>query len=172
MLDPVNSAAIIARVGFFLSRYNSYNFKKRKEDDSSVRKWIATNLDSAKNLAMGIMEKSHRNKNKDLTHTMNQIIDQIDTFKNDAYMAESGVRGSFFSSRSAASSTSLKKLIEYDAIILEEINKSREALSSLHKALAASEKGIEGAAIDIHAYLSNSHSKFRDRIKYIKGFGD
>ena len=117
MLDPVNSAAIIARVGFFLSRYNSYNFEKRKEDDSSVRKWIATNLDSAKNLAMGIMEKSHRNKNKDLTHTMNQIIDQIDTFKNDAYMAESGVRGSFFSSRSAASSTSLKKLIEYDAII-------------------------------------------------------
>ena len=114
MLDPVNSAAIIARVGFFLSRYNSYNFEKRKEDDSSVRKWIATNLDSAKNLAMGIMEKSHRNKNKDLTHTMNQIIDQIDTFKNDAYMAESGVRGSFFSSRSAASSTSLKKLIEYD----------------------------------------------------------
>ena len=66
MLDPVNSAAIIARVGFFLSRYNSYNFEKRKEDDSSVRKWIATNLDSAKNLAMGIMEKSHRNKNKDL----------------------------------------------------------------------------------------------------------
>jgi len=172
MLDPVNSAAIIARVGFFLSRYNSYNFEKRKEDDSSVRKWIATNLDSAKILAMGIMEKSHRNKNSDLTHTMNQIIDQIDTFKNDAYMAESGAKGSFFSSRSAASSTSLKKLIEYDALILEEINKSREALSSLHKALAASEKGIEGAAIDIHSYLSNSHSKFRDRIKYIKGFGD
>lgn len=172
MLDPVNSAAIIARVGFFLSRYNSYNFEKRKEDDSSVRKWIATNLDSGKILAMGIMEKSHRNSNRDLTHTMNQIIDQIDTFKNDAYMAESGVKGSFFSSRSAASSTSLKKLIEYDALILEEINKAREALSSLQKAVAASEDGVEHAAIDIHAYLSNSHGKFRDRIKYIKGFGD
>ena len=172
MLDPVSSASIIARVGFFLSRYNSYNFEKRKEDDSSIRKWIATTLESAKNLSMGIIEKSHRNNNRDLTHTMNQIINQIDTFKNDAYMAESGIKGSFFSSKSAASSASLKKLIEYDAIILEEINKARDALSSLQKAIAASESGIEAAAMDIHAYLANSHSKFRDRIKYIKGFGD
>ena len=59
-----------------------------------------------------------------------------------------------------------------DAIILEEINKARDALSSLQKAIAASESGIEAAAMDIHAYLANSHSKFRDRIKYIKGFGD
>jgi hypothetical protein len=172
MLDPVSSVTIIARVGFFLSRYNSYNFDKRKEDDSSVRKWIATNLESAKTLSMGIMEKSHRNSNRDLTHTLNQIINQIDMFKNDAYMAESGIKGSFFSSKSAASSTSLKKLIEYDALILEEINKAREALSSLQKAMAASEEGIEAAAVNIHGYLSTSHSKFRDRIKYIKGFGD
>ena len=172
MLDPVNSAAIIARVGFFLSRYNSYKFDKRKEDDASIRKWIATNLESTKTLSMGIMEKSHRSNNRELTHTMNQIMDQIDMFKNDAYMAESGVKGSFFSSRSAASSTSLKKLIEYDAIILEEINKAREAISSLQKAVAASEKGAEEAAVNIHAYLARSHSKFRDRIKYIKGFGD
>ena len=52
MLDPVNSAAIIARVGFFLSRYNSYKFDKRKEDDASIRKWIATNLESTKTLSI------------------------------------------------------------------------------------------------------------------------
>jgi hypothetical protein len=63
-------------------------------------------------------------------------------------------------------------LIEYDAVILEEINKAREAISSLQKAVAASEKGAEEAAVNIHAYLARSHSKFRDRIKYIKGFGD
>jgi len=66
----------------------------------------------------------------------------------------------------------LKKLIEYDAIILEEINKAREALSSLQKGISASESGVEVAAMDIHAYLATSHGKFRDRIKYIKGFGD
>ena len=56
--------------------------------------------------------------------------------------------------------------------ILEEINKAREALSSLQKGISASESGVEVAAMDIHAYLASSHSKFRDRIKYIKGFGD
>ncbi len=172
MAEPLSTALFAARVGFFLTRYNSYSFNKRKQDDSSVRKWIATNLESYRASATEIMTRAHRSGNTELSNTMRRLMDQIDLFKNDAYMAETGVKGKFFSSKSVASSASLKKLIEYDALIMEEIQKGGKALVHLQKAMSSGEKGIESSAEDINTHFIDSHSKFRDRIKYIRGFGD
>ena len=172
MPEPMSTALFAARVGFFLTRYGSYSFNRRKQDDKSVRKWISTNLESYRSSIMEIMERSHRKNNRDLSHTMKRLLDEIDMFKNDSYLAETGVKGQFFSSKSAASSTSLEKLIEYDALIMEDINRGGKALEHLLKALSSGEEGVEASAEDIVTHFISSRSKFRDRIKYIRGFGD
>ena len=172
MPEPMSTALFAARVGFFLTRYSSYAFNKRKQDDKSVRKWISTNLESYRSSIMEVMERAHRKDNKDLAYSMKRLLDEIDMFKNDSYLAETGVKGQFFSSKSAASSTSLDKLIEYDALIMEDITKGGKALEHLLKAMSAGENGIESSADDIVTHFISSRSKFRDRIKYIKGFGD
>ena len=154
-----------------MTRYNSYSFNRRKQDDSSVRKWIATSLESYRGAVTEIMNRAYRNGNSELSNTMKKLLDAIELFKNDSYMAETGVKGHFFSSKSAASSASLKKLIEYDALIMEEIQKGGKALVHLQKAMASGEQ-VESSAKDIHTHFIDSHSKFRDRIKYIRGFGD
>ena len=172
MVEPLNTALFAARVGFFLTRYSSYAFNRRKQDDSSVRKWIATNLESYRSSATEIMTRAHKAGNNDLSGTMKRLLDEIELFKNEAYIAETGMKGQFFSSKSAASSASLKKLIEYDALIMEEVQRGGKALFELQKAMAASEEGIESSATDILTHFISSRSNFRERIKYIRGFGD
>ena len=45
------------------------------------------------------------------------------------------------------------------------------ALTSLSKAIMAKEEGILPAAIDISTAILEIHNKFRERVKYIRGFG-
>ena len=118
------------------------------------------------------MTRAHKAGNNDLSGTMKRLLDEIELFKNEAYIAETGMKGQFFSSKSAASSASLKKLIEYDALIMEEVQRGGKALFELQKAMAASEEGIESSATDILTHFISSRSNFRKRIKYIRGFGD
>ena len=172
MVEPVEGVAAIARVGFFISKYNAYRFNKRKEDDASIRKWLATKLESAKGHALNVLASARQKDNADLASIMNTLIDEIDIFKNDAYLAETGIRGKLFASRSAASVASISKLIEYDARILEEVERATRAMAELEKAIAAGEENVEGGAMRLSSAFTTAHAHFRERVKYIRGFGD
>ena len=90
----------------------------------------------------------------------------------DAYLAETGIRGKLFASRSAASVASISKLIEYDARILEEVERATRAMAELEKAIAAGEENVKGGAIRLRSAFTTAHARFRERVKYIRGFGD
>jgi hypothetical protein len=98
-------------------------------------------------------------------------LDNIETFKNDSNLAASGTKGTFFTSESVATVASLSQLIEFDAAILERTENASQALISLSKAIMNKEEGILAAAIDISAAFLEIHNKFRERVKYIRGFG-
>ena len=172
MVEPIEGVAVAARVGFFISKYNAYRFNKRKEDDASIRKWLATKLESAKGHALNVLALARQTDNAGLASTTKTIIDVIDIFKNDSYLAETGIRGRLFASRSAASVASLSKLIEYDAGILEEVDRATKAMAELEKAIAAGEENLEGGAMRLSSAFTAAHARFRERVKYIRGFGD
>ncbi len=172
VVAPVEGVAAVARVGFFISKYNAYRFNKRTEDEASIRKWLATKLESAKAHALNVLASARQKDNPELASTTKTIIDEIDIFKNDAYLAETGIRGKLFASRSAASVASISKLIEYDARILEEVERATRAMAELEKAIAAGEENVEGGAIRLSSAFTTAHARFRERVKYIRGFGD
>ena len=102
---------------------------------------------------------------------MKKLLDHIEMFKNDSNLAVTGTRGTFFTSESAATAASISQLIEYDAIILEKSDNASNALISLSKAIMNKEVGVKAAAIDISTAFLEIHNKFRERVKYIRGFG-
>lgn len=171
MVDLSQGLTVTARVGFFLSKYNAYRFDSRKEDDASLRKWIATKLESARNRATGAMNLASSKSDNETANRINEIIDEVDLFKNDSYLAETGVRGKFFSSKSAATVASLSRLVEYDANILEQIEKGAKAIEALEEAIASDESGAAKGATKIRVAFSSAHADFRERVKYVRGFG-
>ena len=171
MVNIIEGLSITARVGFFISRYNAYRFNSRKEDDASIRKWLATKLETARSRATGAMRLASSKDDAETATLINEIIDELDLFKNDALLAETGVRGKFFSSKSAASVGSLKRLIEYDAKILERVEKGAKAIEALEEALASDENGAAKGATRIRVAFSSAHGDFRERVKYIRGLG-
>ena len=171
MVSVIDGLSVTARVGFFISRYCAYRFDSRKEDDASIRKWLATKLETARSRATGAMRLASSKNDAETATRINEIIDELDLFKNDALLAETGVRGKFFSSKSAASVGSLKRLIEYDAKILERVEKGAKAIEALEEALASDENGAAKGATRIRVAFSSAHGDFRERVKYIRGLG-
>ena len=171
MSDVVNTTIAVARVGIFLTNYTGYKFNKRVEDESSIRQWIMVKLDSAHQNALKVLDISHSNSNTELSHIIKKLLDSIETFKNDSNLAASGTKGTFFTSESVATVASLTQLIEFDAVILERTENASQALTSLSKAIMNNEEGILAAAIDISTAFLELHNKFRERVKYIRGFG-
>ena len=171
MVSVNDGLSVTARVGFFISRYCAYRFNRRKEDDASIRKWLATKLETARSRATGAMRLASSKDDAETATRINEIIDELDLFKNDALLAETGVRGKFFSSKSAASVGSLKRLIEYDAKILERVEKGAKAIEALEEALASDENGAAKGATRIRVAFSSAHADFRERVKYVRGFG-
>ena len=84
---------------------------------------------------------------------------------------QSGSIGIGFAIPSNPASKVINQLIEFDAVILERTDKASQALISLSKAIMNKEEGILAAAIDISAAFLDIHNKFRERVKYIRGFG-
>ena len=171
MSDVINTTIAVARVGIFLTNYTGYKFNKRVEDESSIRQWIMVKLDSAHQNALKVLDISHSNSNTELSHIIKKLLDSIETFKNDSNLAASGTKGTFFTSESVATVASLTQLIEFDAVILERTENASQALISLSKAIMNNEEGILAAAIDISTAFLELHNKFRERVKYIRGFG-
>ena len=171
MTDVFNTTIVAARVGLFISNYTAYKFKKRVEDEASVRQWLMVRLDSAHQNALKVLDISHSNSNTELSHIIKKMLDNIETFKNDSNLAVTGTRGKFFTSESVATAASIGQLMEYDAVILENTDNASNALISLSKAIMNKEEGVKGAAIDISTAFLEIHNKFRERVKYIRGFG-
>ena len=63
------------------------------------------------------------------------------------------------------------RLIEYDAEILERVEKGAKAIGSLEEALASDEDGAAKGATKIRVAFSSAHADFRERVKYVRGFG-
>ena len=172
VVDLIQGVSATARVGLFIARYNAYRFDSRKEDDRSLRRCLMERLNSARDHATNVLDYAQRADNRDLRHQIKQIIDAIDIFKNDSNLAETGHKRPFFSSKSAASVGSLKRLVELDAAVLEETERITKALGELEKAIAAGEEGVVSASGNIRSAVTATHNHFSKRIHYIKGFGD
>ena len=67
MTDIVNTTIVAARVGLFISNYTAYKFKKRVEDEASVRQWLMVRLDSAHQNTLKVLDFSHSNSNTELS---------------------------------------------------------------------------------------------------------
>ena len=96
MVNIIEGLSITARVGFFISRYNAYRFNSRKEDDASIRKWLATKLETARSRATGAMRLASSKDDAETATLINEIIDELDLFKNDALLAEIDPAAQFF----------------------------------------------------------------------------
>ena len=190
MPDVLNTTIAIARVGIFLTNYTGYKFNKRVEDEASVRKWLMVKLDSAHQNGLKALESSHSKSNVELSKVIKDMLDNIETFKNDSNLAATGKKGNFFTSESSATVASISQLIEYDAVLLERVDKVSSSLKSLFQAIKNEEKmflsleeksetevavqweaSVMPAAVSISAEIMELHNKFRERVKYIRGFG-
>jgi len=165
-ISEINAAITVTK---FLASYNSYRRDKRKEDDLSIRRRL---MDVAAGMRSHLLN-AQENVEWQLASRIQEAVDQLDIFRNELRLAETGHKYPFFSPQKSVGVKALKKLVEYDASLVTGMEQASDAARQLEYAVA---KGEDEAAITTHTGLVKSHitrlrGEFGKRIEYIKVLG-
>ena len=169
MVEIITGVTAAARITMFIANYQNYRYDKRKEDDAALRRWLMDRLNGCREHTLNLMEMAYRADNTTIEGETKQILDALDLFKNEVHLAEAGQRLPFFTAGSSTSIKGLKKLLEFDAELLEEVDRVSKAIAELELAIGAGEEGILKSVLMIKTGVSKARNHFRDRIQFIKG---
>jgi hypothetical protein len=124
---------------------------------------------SAKGQAKNILKWAYKNGNSDVESSAKGVIKEIDLLKNEVNLAETGMKWPFFTPNCSVNTGTLERIVEFDASILEEMEKVVKALREMELALAEGEGNILKGVMMIDTASGRTRDNFRDRIELIKG---
>ena len=166
MVEFVSEVTAAVRVAVFIANYNSYRYGKRKEDDLAIRRRIMEEVEKGRQHNLNLLENAYRANNPTLENEAKGLMDNLDLFKNEVHLAEVGHKYPFFSQQKSTKFKNLKKLVEYDATILEEAAKATSQLAELE--LVVDDDPLPGMRAAKMA-VTSARNAFKDRIALIKG---
>lgn len=169
MVEFVSEVTAAVRLGVFVANYNSYRYGKRKEDDMAIRRRIMEEVDKAKEHCLNMLELAYRTNNVAVEMELKGVMDNLDLFRNEVQLAEVGYKYPFFSEQKSTKMKQLKKLVEYDATILETTHQATQQITLVEQAMASG--GSEALPGIRHAKgaITSARDVFRNRIAIIKG---
>ena len=129
----------------------------------AVRRKIMSQLNNLRQHLLNIMEDG----GLDTRIGSQRLIDVVDVFRNEVEMAETGHKYPFFSTQRSVSGKMLKKLIDYDAGIIQQLEKALEAISTLERS-GDDEEVISKGLRMLKEYITTARGQFENRVAVMK----
>jgi len=151
-----------------IAGYSGYKKGRNKEDDLAIRQRLSTELDKSRGYLMNLLEDSYLENETTRSMRVQAVIDLVDNLKKEVNLASAGHKYALFSQQYSISTKKMKKLIQYDASVIEKSVEFNEKLEQV-----AGSK-LEGAELDselksIKNDFVGLQGTFRDRIEFLKG---
>ena len=166
MVEIITGVTLAARVVFFVASYRGYKAESKKEDDRAIRNWIMESINGLRNHAVNLMETGYRNDDDNLEGEAKVMIDNIDLFKNEVNLAATGEVQSIWNKKS---SPDFDNLIEFDANVIEEIDKVNKIMAELE--IEVNSEGSNKIRLigEAKSGITAARNHFIQRMQYIKG---
>ena len=166
MVEIITGVTLAARVVFFVASYRGYKAESKKEDDRAIRNWIMESINGLRNHAVNVMETGYRNDDDNLEGEAKVMIDNIDLFKNEVNLAATGEVQSIWNKKS---SPDFDNLIEFDANVIEEIDKVNKIMAELE--IEVNSEGSNKIRLigEAKSGITAARNHFIQRMQFIKG---
>jgi hypothetical protein len=166
MVEIITGVTLVARVVFFVASYRGYKAESKKEDDRAIRNWIMESINGLRNHAINLMETGYRNDDDNLEGEAKVMIDNIDLFKNEVNLATTGEVQSIWNKKS---SPDFDNLIEFDAKVIEEIDKINKIMAELEIEINSDGSNKIRLIGEAKSGITAARNHFIQRMQFIKG---
>jgi len=166
MVEIITGVTLAARVVFFVASYRGYKAESKKEDDRAIRNWIMESINGLRNHAINLMETGYRNDDDNLEGEAKVMIDNIDLFKNEVNLAATGEVQSIWNKKS---SPDFDNLIEFDAKVIEEIDKINKIMAELEIEINSDGSNKIRLIGEAKSGITAARNHFIQRMQFIKG---
>tara|TARA_B100001105_G_C22208464_1_gene364312 strand:- start:69 stop:575 length:507 start_codon:yes stop_codon:yes gene_type:complete len=166
MVEIITGVTLAARVVFFVASYRGYKAESKKEDDRAIRNWIMESINGLRNHAVNLMETGYRNDDDNLEGEAKVMIDNIDLFKNEVNLAATGEVQSIWNKKS---SPDFDNLIEFDAKVIEEIDKINKIMAELEIEVNSDGSNKIRLIGEAKSGITAARNHFIQRMQFIKG---
>ncbi len=166
MVEIITGVTLAARVVFYIASYRGYKAESKKEDDRAIRNWIMESINGLRNHAVNLMETGYRNDDDNLEREAKVMIDNIDLFKNEVNLAATGEVQSFWNRKS---SPDFDNLIEFDAKVIEEIDKINKIMAELEIEINSDGSNKIRLIGEAKSGITAARNHFIQRMQFIKG---
>ncbi len=171
--DPSISAAITATRLLFTA-YNGYQKGKLINSDESLRTEVQGRIDRLRIQIDLLYTKAHRNKQRDLRSSLQDIIDLCDQFTSDARFGFSHSTNSKHAAAAKMNKKSLKVLIEHDFNTLDKLETCKNHIENLTNRIETDSEESELYLIskETRIMLAKSKDYFSQRKLIMYGYLD
>jgi hypothetical protein len=166
MVEIITGVTLAARVVFYVASYRGYKAESKKEDDRAIRNWIMESINGLRNHAVNLMETGYRNDDDNLEGEAKVMIDNIDLFKNEVNLAATGEVQSIWNKKS---SPDFDNLIEFDAKVIEEIEKVNKIMAELEIEVNSDGSNKIRLIGEAKSGITAARNHFIQRMQFIKG---
>ena len=166
MVEIITGVTLAARVVFYIASYRGYKAESKKEDDRAIRNWIMESINGLRNHAVNLMETGYRNDDDNLESEAKVMIDNIDLFKNEVNLAATGEVQSIWNKKS---SPDFDNLIEFDAKVIEEIDKVNKIMAELEIEVNSDGSNKIRLIGEAKSGITAARNHFIQRMQFIKG---
>lgn len=166
MVEIVTGVTLAARVVFFVASYRGYKAESKKEDDRAIRNWIMESINGLRTHAVNLMETGYRNDDDNLEREAKVMTDNIDLFKNEVNLAATGEVQSLWNKKS---SPDFDNLIEFDAKVIEEIDKVNKIMAELEIEVTSNGDNKARLMGEAKSGITAARNHFIERMQFIKG---
>ena len=166
MVEIITGVTLAARVVFFVASYRGYKAESKKEDDRAIRNWIMESINGLRNHAVNLMETGYRNDDDNLEGEAKVMIDNIDLFKNEVNLAATGEVQSIWNKKA---SPDFDNLIEFDAKVIEEIDKINKIMAELEIEVNSDGSNKIRLIGEAKSGITAARNHFIQRMQFIKG---
>ncbi|RAH16310.1 MAG: hypothetical protein CMB56_000830 [Methanobacteriota archaeon] len=171
--DPSISAAISATRLLFTA-YNGYQKGKLIDSDESLRTEVQGRIDRLRIQIDMLYTKAHRNKQRNLRSSLQDIIEICDQFTSDARFGLSHSTNSKHAAAAKMNKKSLKVLIEHDFNTLDKLEICKNHIENLTNLIEtdSEESDLNTISREIRKILVKSKEYFSQRKLIMYGYLD
>ncbi len=162
--DPSVSAVITATRLLFTA-YNGYQKGKMTKSDEALRNEVRSRNEKIRGQIDMLYSKAHKNKQRKLRSSFQDIIDLCDQFISDARYGISHSSNSKHDAAVKMNKKSLKVLIGHDFNTLDKLEKCKEKIENIIKEIEIDtvESELYAKSTEIRSILSDSKHYFSQR---------
>lgn len=161
----------VAEVCKLISVYTGYRKDKIKEDDILVRKRLMAEVEKSGEHAKNIVELLYERNDKESLKAIKKVKDELDVFSGEVDLSTTGHQYPFFSIQKVRSPSvsDLKKLVEFDAEMLDKIVNVTETTTKIEdKVIDGDNLEFVKESLKVRQYITKARNAYKDREDFLR----